>query len=473
MRPLYLMVSFWGEKFRSYFTSYCLPSLLSPRNLGLLNSKDGHKFLIATTDADWEALRQQPIFAELEKHVEPVFLNIGFPEDDTIASKFEHMTFTHRLLVETAHQRRALVCQIMPDTMYTDGTIATVIRYAEQGWHAVLAVAIRLAEEKLFPPLGAGGFVPVTSSEAPLCITLPPRQVAKIAARSMFYDNLVNDWDAADFSRYPGFCFWRVPGTDDLLIHSFYFAYLLIDFSVVEVNDTKSFEAGQSIENTWLSDNFPDPSKVKVPQDSDEAILLSWTPSPDPIPPRRPRALLRIPGLATIWKGWRLRAYWTLHAAAGDVQKTNNFRHPIHWHAGELTGPEWQRTEARARRIMRWFFGDVFAEYDDVPRWHPLRPVMIAWWWALDFVNRSAPRILSHVSIGWLQVAAVLRGRVWAPMVRLTAAVTAVARIAFRRVGLLVCGDRAAVKWWGWRVRKLMSGLTGQRFEEPRPPAPE
>ena len=33
-----------------------------------------------------------------------------------------------------------------------------------------------------------------------------------------------------------------------------------------------------AIENAWLSDNFPDPARVHVVQDSDEMMLVSWTP---------------------------------------------------------------------------------------------------------------------------------------------------------------------------------------------------
>src|SRR5271170_2548783 len=154
------MISFWGERFRNYFTNYCLPSLISPQNLEFLRVEDGHKFLICTTKNDWQELQAQPVFNELAKYVEPILLEIGLPEDQTDTAKFRHMTFSHRILIEEAYRDKALACHIMPDLMYSDGTISTVLSYAKAGAHAVLAVALRMAEEKLFPDLRSRGFLP-------------------------------------------------------------------------------------------------------------------------------------------------------------------------------------------------------------------------------------------------------------------------------------------------------------------------
>ena len=149
MRPLYLIVGFWGDRFRSYFIDYCLPSLLSPRNLGILSAGDGHRFLICTTAADWLALQRSSSWNLLLTHATPVHIEVGFPDDSSEESKFRHMTYGHRLLVNEAYRDRALACQIMPDAMYTDGTIETVLRHAAEGAHAVLTVALRLKEEGL------------------------------------------------------------------------------------------------------------------------------------------------------------------------------------------------------------------------------------------------------------------------------------------------------------------------------------
>lgn len=452
------MISFWGERFRNYFTRYCLPSLISPQNLELLRAEDGHKFLICTTKNDWQELQAQPVFNELAKYVEAIPIEIDLPEDQTDVAKFRHMTFSHRILIEEAYRGRALACHIMPDLMYSDGTISTILHHVKEGAHAVLAVALRMAEEKLFPDLHRRGLLPdeISSSSSPSRIVLPPRAVVDIAVRSLSHDLLSFDWDAEDFPpAYPAFCFWRIPGKDEILIHSSYFAYLMIDFAAIRTLNTQSFDAGHSIENIWLSDNFPDPSKVKVLQDSDEAILLSWAPTPILISPRHQRRVSRISLPSTLWKGLRLRYLWAFHVAAGDVQKTNCFRYPIRLHC-EALGSEWEATEARTRRIMFWFFGDIFEEFNELPSGNPLRLLRHHWWWTLRLAIKLFP-IMERWKLQAIENGTMLRG---------------VINIVVRRVSLGLLGDKVALRWWGWRLRKLRADIVGRQFQEPRPPTP-
>jgi len=389
-RPIYFLMSLWGAKYRSYFVDYCLPSLLSPNNLKLLQATEGHKFLICTTEDDWRELQQHPIVVALACHAEPTFIAISSPEDSSEAGKFRHMTSTHHLLTEIAHRDRALACQIMPDAMYSDGTIATILRHAATGAHAVLAVALRMAEEELFTELRGGGLVPPRSPpQQARPIVLRPRSVVGLAVRSLYYDNLSYDWDRDDFACWPCFCLWRVPGRDEFLVHSAYFAYILLDFAAVERHNVHSF-AVASIENSWLSDNFPDPARVRVLQDSDDAMVLSWTPQPKPVPARQRRRVLRIPVVSACWKGFRLRQMLTAHIIAGDVQKAHNFRYPIRWHAGSWDSA-WQATEARAHRIMTLFLGDVYEELREKPSIRPWLPILAFWWAGLRLAVRWAP----------------------------------------------------------------------------------
>ena len=75
-RPFYFIVVLWGERFRRYFLDLCLPTLLSPGNLPTLATAQRSKFLIFTYSDDIAAIKLAPIFALLEKYVDPVFLEI-------------------------------------------------------------------------------------------------------------------------------------------------------------------------------------------------------------------------------------------------------------------------------------------------------------------------------------------------------------------------------------------------------------
>ena len=75
-RPFYFMVPFWGERYRRYFTDNLLASLLAPNNLPLLRAEDGHRFLLATTREDWDAIIDLPIMARMRPHVTPTLIEI-------------------------------------------------------------------------------------------------------------------------------------------------------------------------------------------------------------------------------------------------------------------------------------------------------------------------------------------------------------------------------------------------------------
>jgi len=195
-----------------------------------------------------------------------------------------------------------------------------------------------------------------------------------------------------------------------------------------------------------------------VLQDSDEAILLSWTPASNLISPRPrdQRAILRIPLLSTLWKGLCLRSLWAFYAAAGDVQKMNNFRYPIRLHS-ETLGPEWQVTEARTRRIMFWFFGDIYEEFNDLSPRNPFRLFMYIWWSGFRLAVKSLP-VLERWKLRFIANSTTVRG---------------VIKIVLHRVSLALCGDKVALRWWGWHLRKLRARLIGRSFQEPKPPTPE
>jgi hypothetical protein len=54
MQPFDFIVSLWGERYRNYFVDRCLPTLLAEGNFPVLRASEGHRLLIATTQADWQ-----------------------------------------------------------------------------------------------------------------------------------------------------------------------------------------------------------------------------------------------------------------------------------------------------------------------------------------------------------------------------------------------------------------------------------
>src|SRR3974377_2392315 len=61
-RPFYFIIVLWGARFRDYFLDLCLPTLLSPRNLPSLATRQRSKFLFCTRPADWAAIPASALF---------------------------------------------------------------------------------------------------------------------------------------------------------------------------------------------------------------------------------------------------------------------------------------------------------------------------------------------------------------------------------------------------------------------------
>src|SRR5439155_2535037 len=107
MRPFDFMVPFWGKRYREYFVDLCLPSLLAPNNLPSLRVEDGHRFLIATTIEDWNAIERLPIMDELRRYAAPVWIAVSGPPSESQAGSYaryqstiQHQNSCQRKLLE-------------------------------------------------------------------------------------------------------------------------------------------------------------------------------------------------------------------------------------------------------------------------------------------------------------------------------------------------------------------------------------
>ena len=128
-RPFYFILVLWGARFRNYFLDLCLPTLLSPRNLPSLATRQRSKFLFCTRPEDWAAISAAPIFRLLERHVEPVYFEI--PPCPPGVSGCVHMGIGHRRGCELAYEAKAYPFVLTPDSIFSDGTIAHLQELAD------------------------------------------------------------------------------------------------------------------------------------------------------------------------------------------------------------------------------------------------------------------------------------------------------------------------------------------------------
>jgi hypothetical protein len=319
----------WGEKFRSYFTDWCLPTLLSPGNIPSLPRGPAHKFLIATTREDWDALQQTAIFQQLTRYLEPVLVEID-PAPPGV-SGCEHMGIGHKLCTAIAFRERAYGFLLTPDFMLTEGAVAALVRHAAAGCQVVMTVALRFAEEPLFAALRHRGLFPEGSSSG-LPVALPPRQAAAVSLDSFHSETICYEFDAPFFADFPVAAIWWVPGKDAAVIHSFSWAPLLLDYGAISQHDDSTLDEW-TIDGDYVHKNFADAKAIHIVEDSDEMMILSWAPLDDRPRDLRPQ-MLKGQGLFGRWYRGQL-LYGAFHSPLYDPFKRNIFSRAVLWHGGD------------------------------------------------------------------------------------------------------------------------------------------
>jgi len=267
MRPFYFGVVLWGEEFLGYFLDYCLPSLLAPGNIPALENKADSRFLIYTTAEDWAVMRGQPVFALLAKQIEPVWLEMKRPADDT--SKMRAMSEGHTALAQAMHRAGVYGAFVYPDTVFADGVVAEAQRLAKAGKKVVLANCPRFANEGFLSALTTRG---VQRTGQPM--VLKPEALIALAIPHMHSETRRYEWEAPYFySRSPVVIWWKVPG-GGLLMHSTCWAPILVDYSALATHDTSTLQ-DWTIDGDYIHRNFPDRSDVHA---SSTMTLISFTP---------------------------------------------------------------------------------------------------------------------------------------------------------------------------------------------------
>ena len=345
--PFYFVVVFWGEEHRNSFVHMLVPSLLAPGNLPALHSPMQSRFLIVTTADDWRAIQSHPVVEALQRLIHSIHIEMAPPASG--ANKYLVMSEGHKRATMLAFADGAFGIFLTPDLVLSDGSIITLQRLAHQGKAVVLSVAMRFAREGCLREIDN-----LRGSSPDSALMLPPRTLAGIALRHMHAETLRYDWDEPYFAARPFSCFFRVPQEDGILVHSFSWAPVLVNYRNLGRHDTHTFESW-TMDGDYIYRNFPEENTVHVISDSDELLLVSFTHAndrpgdlgPDSL---RPRWYNRFPGIGTFWKVHALRE--VKDSAAMDPLKRRVLGKGIRIHSGEVCSSAWQQTERLATKIV-------------------------------------------------------------------------------------------------------------------------
>jgi hypothetical protein len=487
-RPFYLIVTFWGARFRRYFLEYCLPSLLASGNLPAISKGRPIKFLIATLPADWDAIQGTRIFAELKRHAEPVFIDI--PPCPPNRSGCQHMGVGHKLMSEIAYRDRSFAVLLTPDLMLSDGTMAQLDRYADSGIEIVLVAALRFGEEPFLGHLKAIGALPDEErSRTGGALAISGRQMVAAAVNGLHSETLTYEWDAPHLPPYPPAAWWRVPNEDGILLHCLSWAPLLLDYSVVKSHDLSALETW-TIDGDYVYSNFGQSNAIHVVQDSDEMFVASWSPLDDKAHDLTPSPMYRFHAVGEVTKGAHFRSSY--YSRVFDPLKRTIFFLPVRWHSRPLNS-RWKPVERRALRKLISYVTPPAAAGFRIVRFADAskseRPVPV-----LSDVLRAEPpltlaempaQLLAASQLRVVRIVSVARNAAFNAFAAFLAVVALFRRaylvaaqlwvfrdVVRRRLRQALYGDRRAIERIKWRVRVGWATIVMSRPPLPPEPAP-
>lgn len=400
------MVPFWGQQYREYFVDRCLPSLLAPNNLPLLDQKDGHRFLIAAPREDWNAIASLPILNRLRRHAIPTWIEIEPPSIASESSTRDQYFFTirhqdkcRRILCETAHAAGGYGCALLPDVLASDGMVAAMLRSANNGDQLLLCMSLRQVEEGVLQDLASHGLLPnEPRSMTGKALTLPPRLAADICVRHLHPELESFEEASPDPHPCPPFSIWRIPGGRGVIMHSHFAVPILMDFTAVPPDHLTCLDR-DAFENIYVFTNFSTCERMRVLRDSDEFVMLSLTPlevnwSPPP-KVQRLKSVKRIRHERTV----AVRSVFKAYASSKkDRIKHEIFRSPFRYHGSEID-EVFKKEEDRIRHQVEQAVGDYLAASAigrELPRRITLDPrflpidLIIEWRrWAPIFLRRA------------------------------------------------------------------------------------
>ena len=345
LAPFYFLIVFWGPKHRGYFVDYCLSGLLAPGNIPALENKAESRFVICTTQSDWAALQDDPLFRELSGMVRPEFIEMSIP--DPAENKMNVMSRGHKKLMERVFKARAYGVNLNPDTIFADGCMEELQRLARAGKKLVFHAAIRFELEGVVREMTEKGF---WKKGKPL--VMKPRQAVDIALRHKHAELKACDFDTTFFWDYPVHTSLDVPGEHGMVIHCFSWAPVLVSYLDAQAHNTETLDKW-TLDGDYIHKNFENVNAdkdVHVVRDSDEMFLLSVTPRDEAVVPDTPHWSKSWPVIGRLNKSYLINVVF--NDTRIDPMKKIFFLEPVRMHSRDLNA-RWPEVEFRLLKNIR------------------------------------------------------------------------------------------------------------------------
>ena len=390
-------------------------------------------------------MRGTAIFHELEKHAEPVYLELP-PKGDR--PYWLHSIVGHQMCCDMTARDKAYRILVCPDTIFSDGAIQRFHEVAVDGAEVVLALVTPLTRTDLFlKTLSELGLQPDKSArDTGRPIVISARQIVTLAMRAMHGLSRINEWEAPYFWRYAATPWWRVPGHEGAVMNGNFWDLFLLDYSAVEHDG--SILTTRGFDGDYIMRTIGNLETIYFIRDSDEMHVISWASMTEPaLRPQRGGEFV---------KGANFRA--SAYGPVFNWFQQNTLIMPTLVHTGDLT-KEWEAVEEKALRTMATWL-DTPADIERYSRLLPphlrtysglqarIAACRLPWWRR----NRRTWELICRLVIPAV--------RSWARMKELSRHLS----FARRRITLALHGDTASIEKLRWYGRSLLAKALGRPF---------
>jgi len=331
--PLHLVTPVWGEKYTQTFLEVTLPTLLSPGNIPSVPNLADCVYRIYTTPADAKVIVASAAYARLRAlvQVDIVYLR-GLGENKYLTS-----SECYRVAARDAAFEHSAALFLIPDMVFADGGLSSIVRLLRGGRRAVLVMGLRALKESLVPQVVAG-----YSRED--CICIPPRELVRLGIKHIHPIVESHTYDREEAPFHPSVICWKVK-EEGFLLHAFH----LHPVAIYPTGTGTDFRG--TIDDDLVQAAGFSSDEVHIVTDSDELVWFEISSRDQIVPIPTNKSLGQIVG----WMGGATSRYHR------ELVLT-----PIRVHSGEPSGPPWVKAEKRGQDVVKSFLS-AYVRADTAP----------------------------------------------------------------------------------------------------------
>jgi len=254
----------WGESFTKLFLDVCLPTQLSPRNLGAFRNEKNAVYRIYTTAKDAETIIKHPVYSVLSKTIRTK-IKI-FDLDSLKGTKHEVMNWCHQHAVIQANKDNCILIFLLPDGAFADGLFEKLISLAYAGKRTVMIGTFRVVKETFIPDL-----ITLFNPEKKPTISISNRLLVSLSLEHLHPINKAQFWeDDGCRSFHPAMLYWRV--ANEGMVAKYFHTQPIMIYPL-----NKNVLPSPTIDGKYVSLACPEPEDIYVVQDSDDMYYCEFS----------------------------------------------------------------------------------------------------------------------------------------------------------------------------------------------------